>query len=560
MAHYAVKRGMARIFSFLPDRAGAPDLEFEQAKLRIVIHGVIGAYFLVAFLWDRVLQDRELLLLLTIVAAAGAGLAQLAWIARRPGTDALRRCTGIVLDVCFNTTVMALGGEITAVMYVFFPWIIIGNGFRFGRAYLHFAQVLAALGFTIVVLANPFWQKHLTLDFALLVVIAAVPWYVAVLISRLHAAGRRVEEARGDAEAANLAKTRFLAAASHDLRQPMQALSMYASVLRQRFTEPEATRIVNGVQLSVQTLERMFDSLLDIARLESGVVRPNVVAFPLMPLLARVAEAERPLAAQKRIDVRVVPTSATVRSDPVLLERMLRNLLTNAIRYTERGRIVLGCRRAGPRRVRVDVVDSGIGIPAEEQERIFEEYYQIGGARAQGLGLGLPIVRSLAELLGHPVAVRSVLGRGSAFSVELERAEGAEAPAPAEEIAPPDLAGVRVALVDDDIEIRQGIALLLESWGCRCVAGPTGGDVEAKLRRGGAAPHALIVDYRLAEPRDGVQVIEALRSAFGAALPALLITGTPNDALEARSAAGISLAVKPVPAGKLRAFLSTVQR
>ena len=244
---------------------------------------------------------------------------------------------------------------------------------------------------------------------------------MSLLIARLHAASRRLQEARGEAEAANIAKTKFLAAASHDLRQPMQALSMYASVLEERVADAGTLRVVHGIQLSVTNLEQMFDSLLDISKIESGVIKPNIVAFPLVPLIEQVVEAERPIAAHKDLELRVVPTSASVRSDPALLERMLKNLVTNAIRYTERGKIIIGCRRLGGGRLRLEVVDSGIGIALEEQERIFDEYYQLSGNSAQGLGLGLPIVKSLGELLGHAVAVKSAPGRGSVFSIELER-------------------------------------------------------------------------------------------------------------------------------------------
>ena len=550
---------MSVVFSRLPDSAVPDPVEFEQAKLRLTILGAIGVYFLVVFLWDRVLDDREALVLAVFVLGFVLSLAHFTWMAWRPGVNTARRMAGALLDLSNTTSLMALGGEPAAILYVMYPWIVIGNGFRFGRRYLHYAQVLAIAGFASVVFASPFWRQYPTLDAALLVLLVAVPSYVAILVSRLQSAGRRVEEARGEAEAANLAKSKFLAAASHDLRQPMQALSMYASVLHRRLTDPEALRIVDGVQLSVQTLERMFDSLLDIARLESGVVHPSIVAFPLHALLERVAEAERPLAEQKGIELRVAPTRASVRSDPMLLERMLKNLVTNAVRYTERGKIVLGCRRAGRHRLRVEVVDSGIGIPADEQERIFEEYYQIGGERAQGLGLGLPIVKSLAELLGHRITLRSALGRGSAFSIELERAEAGETAPSAPAGAFADLAGLRVALVDDDIEIRRSVGLLLESWGCRCVAGATSAEVERELRARRMKPDALIVDYRLAEAMNGLQVIALLRKAFGAALPALLITGTPNGALLAQQAPRISVAVKPVPPGKLRAFLSSTR-
>jgi signal transduction histidine kinase/CheY-like chemotaxis protein len=384
----------------------------------------------------------------------------------------------------------------------------------------------------------------------------ALPWLAlggGLLISALLFA---IFYSRGEAVAANIAKSKFLAAASHDLRQPMQALSMYASVLEERVSGAGALRVVRGIELSVRTLEQLFDSLLDISKIESGVIKPDVVAFALMPLIERVVEAEIPIAAQKNLELRVARTSACVRSDPALLERMLKNLVTNAIRYTERGTILVGCRRLNGGRLRLDVVDSGIGIPAHEQERIFDEYYQLAGKSAQGLGLGLPIVKSLGELLGHAVAVRSAPGRGSVFSIELERAAEPVVPPASPSPSLQTLKGLNVVVVDDDVEIRDSVRLLLESWECRCIGGATAAEVELELRAQQLRPDALIVDYRLAEAMDGPQVIEYMRAAFGAELPALIITGTANLPLLRERAVGIPIAMKPVPPGKLRAFLS----
>jgi signal transduction histidine kinase/CheY-like chemotaxis protein len=451
-----------------------------------------------------------------------------------------------------TTLVMCFTEEVGTMLYPFILWAIIGNGLRFGRRFLHFAQALAIAGFLAVLVLNRYWHAHLFLGAAFLLGLVAIPFYVAMLVSRLNAA-------RSEAETANMAKTKFLAAASHDLRQPMQALSLYASVLEERSADANVRRVVNGVQLSVKTLERLFDSLLDISKIESGVIKPSVVGFALMPLMEQVVEAERPIAEQKGLTLRLVRTSANVRSDPALLERMLKNLLTNAIRYTERGRIVVGCRRVAGRGLRIEIADSGVGIPTEEQDRIFNEYYQLGGASAQGLGLGLPIVKSLGDLLGHRVAVRSVRGRGSVFSIELGQARETVTSAA---VAPPQpvMAGATVVLVDDDVEIRASMHLLLEAWGCRLVSGAALGDAEEKLRAEDLRPDALIVDYRLADAMTGLQVIDRMRALYGAELPALVITGTTNLPLLLDRALGIPIVSKPVPPGKLRAFLSQVGR
>jgi len=530
--------------------------ELEQARLRFVILPAAVLYFLIVFLWDGVLTHAELAVFAIGAVALAVIVALFAWMLLVPGINPLRRVAGAVYDMGFTSITMIAAGEPGTILVAMYLWVPIGNGFRFGRWYLHCAQLLALAGFALVLWLSDFWRQHPMLGAAIVVTLLAVPWYVSLLVARLHAASSRLQQARREAEAANIAKTKFLAAASHDLRQPMQALSMYATVLAQRVTDANALRVVHGIELSVTTLERMFDSLLDISKIESGVVKPNIVAFPLMPLIERVVEAEKSIAAQKNLQLRVVPTSASAQSDPALLERMLKNLVTNAIRYTERGKIVIGCRRLARDRLRLDVVDSGIGIALEEQERIFDEYYQLSGSSAQGLGLGLPIVKSLGALLGHPVSMKSAPGRGSVFSIELARAPDIAPASQAHPLPATALGRLRVVLVDDDVEIRDSMGLLLESWGCRYVAAGTVAEIEKQLRAQSITPDALIVDYRLADAMSGVQVIERLRAAFGRQLPALIITGTANPAhLESR-AGGIPFAIKPVAPGRLRAFLS----
>ena len=536
-------------------RAGDP-AELEHSKLRLIIVALGELYFLVAFLWDRVLKD-ELGVLVTAACIGVLGVAHFGWMLVRPGINHTRRRAAVLLDIAATTVAMMFAGERGAVFFALYLSVTIGNGFRYGRWYLHYAQALALAGLLVMVLLTAYWWEHWFLSAAMFVVLIAVPAYVSVLVSRLHAATQRIQDARDEAEAANVMKTKFLAAASHDLRQPMQALSMYASVLEEQAADAPTQRVVHGIKLAVTNLEQMFDSLLDISKIESGVIKPQFVAFPLQPLLEQVAEAERPMAAHKNLELRVVRTSASVMSDPALLERMLKNLVTNAIRYTERGKIVIGCRHGGGGRLRLEVLDSGIGIALEEQERIFDEYYQLGGKSAQGLGLGLPIVKSLGELLGHKVSVRSDPGRGSVFSIELVRALGALAAARvARPAAAAPLGQLKVVLVDDDVEIRESVRLLIEGWGCRYICGATLGEIEEQLRAHGLRPDAVIVDYRLAGTMSGIEVVERLRAAFGARLPALIITGTANPSFLQTRAPGIPFAIKPVAPGKLRAFLS----
>src|SRR5262249_41390257 len=255
-------------------------MEFDQSKVRFAIETIVLGYLLAAFLWDRTLTDVELLIVVWMIIVLSLAAADFVWMLLRPGINHLRRRAKVVMDMAAVSVTMVLGGEIGALLFAIFPWVIIGNGFRFGRWYLHYSQIVGAAGFACVLLFSEFWRSQLVIGVSCMFVVLGVPWSAAALISRLHAASQRLQEARSDAEAANIAKTKFLAAASHDLRQPMQALSMYASVLEQRVSDPDAARVVQGVQLSCRTLEQLFDGLLDISKIESGVIRPSVVDFP----------------------------------------------------------------------------------------------------------------------------------------------------------------------------------------------------------------------------------------------------------------------------------------
>ena len=236
------------------------------------------------------------------------------------------------------------------------------------------------------------------------------------------------------ADAANLAKSSFLASASHDLRQPVHALGMFVGALRERPLDEASARLVRQIQNSVGTLDGLFAAILDISRLDAGVIESRPRNFSIQPLLERICRDEMPEADRKGIELRLIPCTLNVQTDPVLLERVVRNLISNAVRYTEKGRVVVGCRRGG--RLGIEVWDSGRGIPIDQQELIFQEFYQIGNPerdRTRGLGLGLAIVRRLTHILRVPLSVQSLVGKGSVFKLSVALAPGGQAavePAP----------------------------------------------------------------------------------------------------------------------------------
>ncbi len=383
------------------------------------------------------------------------------------------------------------------------------------------------------------------------------------LIERLTARKREAEAARAAAEAANRAKSQFLAAASHDLRQPLHAMGLYSAALSAKARDPEMRPLAANIHASVEALETLFGQLLDLSRLDAGALHPDRGEVALGPLLARLAVDFSPQAEARGLVLRVVPTRSSVDSDPVLLERILRNLLANALRYTRTGGVVLGVRRRGAT-VRVEVVDTGIGIDAADRERIFDEFVQVGTAArhdaGRGMGLGLAIVRRLCALLDHPVEVASRPGRGSRFSVTLPRAvrkrPRADAaslrPGPSPGVAaPPELGGRRIVVVDDDPAIVAAMQVLFTSWQARIVGGE---NVYSALAAAGEDPVDLIVaDLRLSDGASGIDAIDRLREARGRAIPALLVSGDTSEAARAAArASGITLLAKPVVAHALR--------
>ncbi|MBS0360362.1 MAG: hybrid sensor histidine kinase/response regulator, partial [Proteobacteria bacterium] len=325
------------------------------------------------------------------------------------------------------------------------------------------------------------------------------------------------------AEQTSLAKSRFLAAASHDLRQPVHALGMFVGALRNQKLPTRAGLLIDHIDASVAAMDGLFTSLLDISKLDAGVVEKRVERTPLDPLIARICRDLAGAAKEKGIWIDRVPTTMAAVSDPILLERILRNLIGNAVKHTETGRILVGARRHRDR-VILEVWDTGPGIPADQREAIFEEFYQLANPdrdRAKGLGLGLAIVRRLTGILGHGLSLESWPGRGSVFRVTAERAE----PEPIAAEPPIRQAGASdlILAIDDEAQIRVAMAELLTSWGYEVVVA-AGGD-EAIDALAGGRPKLIICDYRLRDGENGVDVVRRLHAVLGAQVPDLLLTG-----------------------------------
>ena len=380
------------------------------------------------------------------------------------------------------------------------------------------------------------------------------------LVAELRKKTEQAESAQRNAEQANLAKSQFFAAASHDLRQPLQALGLFAASLRETKREPDDARRIDQILSSVDVLESLFDELLDISKLDAGYVKPVPTHFQAKTLFERLENGYSPFARKNGLALEFDHGDLALHSDSVLLERVLGNLLSNALRYTPTGGVKVRC-IARDTSVAIEVADTGVGIPAEEQERVFDEFHQLGNPerdRRKGLGLGLATVKRIAQLLGTRVSLQSAPGRGSAFSIAVPRGDAARvAPIP---IAPAAadvdvLRGKLIAIVEDERDVREGLAELLGMWRCRVAAAGSARELMEKLE-GGAPPDAVIADFRLRDHETGTSAIAALRERFGACLPALLMSGDTNPEIfslvrELR----LPLLSKPVRAARLRAAL-----
>ena len=371
---------------------------------------------------------------------------------------------------------------------------------------------------------------------------------------------QKIEERTRQLAEANRNKSRFLAAASHDLRQPVHALGLFVAQLREARDPAARDRIIEKVDASTTAVSHLVEALLDISKLDQGTVEPQVTDFALQPLLDRLEQAFSLTAQARDLRFRLRPTSLCVSTDPMLLERILLNLAANAVRYTKEGGVVVGVRRRGTR-ARIEVWDTGVGIAPDEQRRIFEEFYQAGSAPADGskrLGLGLAIVDRLARLLGLAVTVRSAPGVGSVFALEVAIASGEAAPSIPVSL-PRDagrLDGLSVLLIDDDTGAREAAEGLLAQWGCRVMSVSSGKAAYDLLPAGAAPPAVIISDYRLGANELGTDVVQAIRARLGFEVPAVIVSADSSAAsCQAITAARLHLLRKPLKAAQLRALL-----
>ena len=388
-------------------------------------------------------------------------------------------------------------------------------------------------------------------DFSLLsssVVLIALLYEITALYTRLQDALRAAKQA-------NRAKSSFLSAASHDLRQPLQTLSLLHRALKPRIRDPESRAMLAGISRSVNTMNGMLTNLLDINRLESGTLTPSISTFPINDIFDSMAADFWELAGEKGTKLRIVRSGIFIRSDRHLLEEMIRNLLSNAIRYTDQGSVLVGCRRADGK-ARIEVWDSGMGIAAEHVPHIFDEYYQVSeSADHGGVGLGLAIVQRLGKLLGHHIDVRSVPGKGSGFFVEVPLADNSEIVDARSDASPQNsyapLVG-NILIIEDENSVRRALDSLLRAEGVKAQSVASGNEALTLVTKNGMRPDFVISDYNLPGKMNGVESIEALRAALAWKIPGIVLTGdVRSEVIKSIATHGLDVAPKPFDADEL---------
>ncbi len=377
--------------------------------------------------------------------------------------------------------------------------------------------------------------------------------------------GSRLLEAKKEAEQANQSKTKFLAAASHDLLQPMSAARLFSASLLEHPLEDKTRALVQSLNYSLEDVEGLLAALVDISKLDAGVVKPDITSFNADHLLANLATEFQTLAAQAELGFNWVPSTAVIATDSQLLARILRNFLSNALRYTRKGRIVLGCRRT-LEGISIQVWDTGIGIALDKQREIFQEFNRIqndNSAQDKGLGLGLAIVDKMSGILGHRVAVQSRLGLGSCFSVLVPYGEPGQNPQRAVSMPPSlsqqfsaqQLQGRRILVIDNERSICQAMRLLLGGWGCEVITALSYAGVLAQAAQLDSLD-LIVADYHLDDNHTGLDAVQRLRREVGVSAPVLMITANYSNELKQEiRALGFQLMNKPVRPAKLKAVI-----
>jgi signal transduction histidine kinase/CheY-like chemotaxis protein len=524
--------------------------ELDQANLRIIIAAIAVVYMVVMGFLPGQRFDTYLPLITYISLFLVVSIVFRQAIARWPGHYPARRIFAMVHDYTGTCFGLVVGGEAALPLYAVIIWVNLGNGMRYGSRYLAIATALALLALLCVYRLTPVWQAQPFMVLMLMITSTVIPFYAHLLLER-------TRKASEEAVAANLEKSRFLAQASHDLRQPIHSIGLFTACLRESRLGEEERRLVDSIDRSLLNVSQLFRSILDLYTLDNGRIAPKLQAVNLGEWLADLVRQNAEAARWAGVELRLRPCEYWVRTDPALLATMVQNVLSNCFKYGAHRPVLLGVRRreAG---LAVVIYDRGNGIAEEHLGKVFEEFYRVRQVRdkdVEGVGLGLAIVKRLGELIGVGVTLRSRLGRGTAVSLG-----GLPIVAPPALTATRDearqvglLTGLKVCLVEDDRNVLLATSALLERWGCVVQAELAARDLLTDC-------DIIVADYDLGTHATGIECIDDVRRQRGWAVPAMIITGHDIEKIQAAlHDRDIAILSKPVRPAELRATLRALR-
>lgn len=521
-----------------------PDTERGQALVRLIIVAIVALYIIVEVVTARIpLNQAGLALLGYMSFSAIFSVSVYLAILRRLGPNHSRRWLGMAHDYIGITFTMAVGGMTLLPVYAVLLWVTVGNGLRYGPNYLAAATFLALLSLSATAYFNPYWSENPYVVATLVVTAIIVPAYAFLLLTQ-------TRQARDEAAAANRAKSSLLAQASHDLRQPVHAISLFTACLRDSGLGTEERKMVDNIDKSLQSVSRLFRSLLDVSALDSGKITPRMEVVALGEVLDDIVRVNSEAARWADVTLRAVATKSFVRIDPILITTMVQNVVSNALKYAPGRPVLIGCRRRSGT-LAIEIHDRGKGIPERHLPKVFDEFYRGGNSSEkdmEGVGLGLSIVKRLAELMRLDISIDSRPGHGTAVKIGgLEMVESDRhrtSPGRVRPVAMLD--GLRVTLIEDDRDVLLATATLLEKWGCIVQA-------ESSMPATGIPCDLIVTDFELDASMSGLDCIEKVRRSNGRWIPAVIMTG--HDTSRVREIIGdaeIPILSKPVRPAELR--------
>jgi signal transduction histidine kinase/CheY-like chemotaxis protein len=521
-------------------------LERQQATVRLALSSIVAAYIAIGISAKAVAQHEAAAMAAYMVFLIAWSALLLLAIRRWPGHYPWRRLLAMVHDYTGLTTVLVIGDAFTMPVFAILIWVTVGNGMRYGQRYLAIATLLALVSLAITTSLSSFWLDRPYFVVTAFVTAMIVPVYANMLLTE-------TRRARDAAVAASLAKTRSLAQASHDLRQPIHAISLFTACLRDAGLGVEERQMVDNIDKSLHSVAGLFRSLLNISTLDSGKVKPRFDDVAVGEVLKGIVGQNSEVAKWAGVEIRLVAPRSFVRTDPSLIAVMVQNIVSNALKYAPGRPIVVGCRRKGAT-LSIEVHDRGRGIAEDELGKVFDEFYRITepGREIDGVGLGLSIVSRMAGLLGLTISIRSRLGHGTVVGIEglpiAAEQDRARSRPPRHTRRPMLLNGMNVLLIEDDSEVLLATKTLLQTWGCQVQA-------ETAMPQTLDAYDLIVADFDLDGTVTGGDCIASVRERLSRRVAAVVITGHDESWVRRSLGDDILVLAKPVRPSELRGAL-----